>query len=320
MVLKAALSLRYRRRSPDALANVILGLLLVAVCLVSWELVVPASAPSLGAAPAGGRLLLQAPPVSSSSNSGAFQPPPPPAPKQPKQFNGLDKARARACGRSRAAMSPWPQGLSGTHFLPPARNPAAACTSCAATATPARTPACFAEPAAHDGAETNTKESLFLRRTQFLVIFYIGGVLYCLLGFAVVCEEYFVASLLILGEKFHLSDDVNGETTHTRAPRSPHDCDTRLVADSTRNCTPPGATLMAAGSSMPEVFSSFVALANPNTDNSLGMVRLTFLMPPLLCGSHSLSRVRTGDGGRQLGVQHSCHYWLVRYCREGHLA
>lgn len=116
MVLKAALSLRYRRRSPDALANVILGLLLVAVCLVSWELVVPASAPSLGAAPAGGRLLLQAPPVSSSSDSGAFQPPPPPAPKQPKQFNGLDKARARACGRSRAAMSPWPQGLSGTHF------------------------------------------------------------------------------------------------------------------------------------------------------------------------------------------------------------
>jgi hypothetical protein len=51
--------------------------------------------------------------------------------------------------------------------------------------------------------------------TQFLVIFYIGGVLYCLLGFAVVCEEYFVASLLILGEKFHLSDDVNGERDHT---------------------------------------------------------------------------------------------------------
>ena len=45
---------------------------------------------------------------------------------------------------------------------------------------------------------------------QFCVIFYIGGVLYCLLGFAVVCEEYFVASLLVLGDKFHLSDDVNG--------------------------------------------------------------------------------------------------------------
>ena len=28
---------------------------------------------------------------------------------------------------------------------------------------------------------------------------------------------------------------------------------------------------MAAGSSLPEVFSSFVALANPNTDNTLGM-------------------------------------------------
>ena len=30
---------------------------------------------------------------------------------------------------------------------------------------------------------------------------------------------------------------------------------------------------MAAGSSMPEVFSSFMALANSSTDNSLGMVR-----------------------------------------------
>ena len=28
---------------------------------------------------------------------------------------------------------------------------------------------------------------------------------------------------------------------------------------------------MAAGSSLPEVFSSFVALANPDTDNTLGM-------------------------------------------------
>lgn len=32
-----------------------------------------------------------------------------------------------------------------------------------------------------------------------------------------------------------------------------------------------GATLMAAGSSLPEVFSSFIALAQPDTDNTLGM-------------------------------------------------
>ena len=30
---------------------------------------------------------------------------------------------------------------------------------------------------------------------------------------------------------------------------------------------------MAAGSSLPEVFSSFMALANSETDNSLGMAR-----------------------------------------------
>ena len=67
--------------------------------------------------------------------------------------------------------------------------------------------------------------------------------LYILLGMSIVCEDYFVASLAALGEKFGLSDDVNG------------------------------ATLMAAGSSLPEVFSSFMALANSETDNSLGMVR-----------------------------------------------
>lgn len=43
-----------------------------------------------------------------------------------------------------------------------------------------------------------------------MVLFYVLGVLYCLLGFSIVCEDYFVASLLVLGDKFKLSDDVNG--------------------------------------------------------------------------------------------------------------
>ena len=109
---------------------------------------------------------------------------------------------------------------------------------------------------------------------QFCVIFYIGGVLYCLLGFAVVCEEYFVASLLVLGDKFHLSDDVNGAEAPP-SPLLPDCCSASWLTLITRGplpcCLGAGATLMAAGSSMPEVFSSFVALANPNTDNSLGM-------------------------------------------------
>jgi sodium/potassium/calcium exchanger 4 len=91
------------------------------------------------------------------------------------------------------------------------------------------------------------------------------GILYCLLGFAIVCEEYFVASLLVLGAKFKLSDDVNG----TPKSRARHCRLCRLL-------TPPpvaaGATLMAAGSSMPEVFSSLVSLFSASTDNSLGMV------------------------------------------------
>ena len=73
------------------------------------------------------------------------------------------------------------------------------------------------------------------------MILYLFGILYCLLGFAVVCEEYFVISLLAISAKFGLSDDVAG------------------------------ATLMAAGTSMPEFFSSLLSLFSKSADNSLGM-------------------------------------------------
>lgn len=81
----------------------------------------------------------------------------------------------------------------------------------------------------------------FTAEERFMGVFYALGVLYCLVGLAEVCESFFVASLESLGSRFGLSEDVSG------------------------------ATLMAAGSSLPEVFSSFVALLNPNTDNTLGM-------------------------------------------------
>lgn len=69
--------------------------------------------------------------------------------------------------------------------------------------------------------------------------------LYILLAMSIVCEDYFVASLTAIGIRFQLSDDVNG------------------------------ATLMAAGSSMPEVFSSLMALLSTTTDNSLGMATVS---------------------------------------------
>lgn len=52
-------------------------------------------------------------------------------------------------------------------------------------------------------------------------VFYALGVLYCLVGLAEVCENYFVASLEALGTRFGLSEDVSGafdllEAFHTQ--------------------------------------------------------------------------------------------------------
>lgn len=137
--------------------------------------------------------------------------------------------------------------------------------------------------------------------SQFMGIFYALGVLYCLIGLAEVCENFFVASLEELGTRFGLSEDVSGapctpwqsEPARVPSPRrrritpwpSGKGAGEALVASASAqrtssrcsettgrlSCRFAGATLMAAGSSLPEVFSSFVALANPDTDNTLGM-------------------------------------------------
>mmetsp|Transcript_20648 Transcript_20648/g.27211 ORF Transcript_20648/g.27211 Transcript_20648/m.27211 type:complete len:693 (-) Transcript_20648:268-2346(-) len=60
----------------------------------------------------------------------------------------------------------------------------------------------------------------------WMVVFYIIGVMYCFLALAVVCDEYFVPTLEFIGDKLKLSKDVAG------------------------------ATLMAAGGSAPELFTS----------------------------------------------------------------
>lgn len=49
-----------------------------------------------------------------------------------------------------------------------------------------------------------------LSSPQFMGVFYALGVLYCLLGLAEVCENFFVASLEELGTRFGLSEDVSG--------------------------------------------------------------------------------------------------------------
>ena len=70
---------------------------------------------------------------------------------------------------------------------------------------------------------------------------YVIGILYMFLGIAIVCDDYFVASLEKICDKLNLSEDVAG------------------------------ATFMAAGSSAPELFSSGMSLISPDATNEIGI-------------------------------------------------
>ena len=73
------------------------------------------------------------------------------------------------------------------------------------------------------------------------ILAYFVGVVYLFIGIAIVCDEFFVASLEAICEALGLSDDVAG------------------------------ATFMAAGSSAPELASSAMSLINSGTDNAIGV-------------------------------------------------
>ena len=73
------------------------------------------------------------------------------------------------------------------------------------------------------------------------IVAYILGVFFMFLGIAIVCDDFFVASLEKICEVLRLSDDVAG------------------------------ATFMAAGSSAPELASSAMSLINPNAGSEIGV-------------------------------------------------
>lgn len=73
------------------------------------------------------------------------------------------------------------------------------------------------------------------------IVAYFVGVFFMFLGIAIVCDDFFVASLEKICEVLRLSDDVAG------------------------------ATFMAAGSSAPELASSAMALINPNAGSEIGV-------------------------------------------------
>mmetsp|Transcript_26826 Transcript_26826/g.58458 ORF Transcript_26826/g.58458 Transcript_26826/m.58458 type:complete len:570 (-) Transcript_26826:108-1817(-) len=73
------------------------------------------------------------------------------------------------------------------------------------------------------------------------VILYFMGEIFLFLGIAIVCDDFFVASLEMISEKLGLSEDVAG------------------------------ATFMAAGSSAPELFSSTMSLVSPTSGEAIGI-------------------------------------------------
>jgi len=80
--------------------------------------------------------------------------------------------------------------------------------------------------ASSDDDRPNTCADLVSPAVQILILTL--GVIYMFCGLAIVCDEFFVPALEVMAEKFELKDDVAG------------------------------ATLMAAGGSAPELFTSLI--------------------------------------------------------------
>mmetsp|Transcript_5564 Transcript_5564/g.14112 ORF Transcript_5564/g.14112 Transcript_5564/m.14112 type:complete len:366 (-) Transcript_5564:100-1197(-) len=75
-------------------------------------------------------------------------------------------------------------------------------------------------------------------------VVYAIGILYLFLGIAIICDDYFTASLELICTKLNLSEDVAG------------------------------ATFMAAGSSAPELFTSTMSLVSEQATNELGVATI----------------------------------------------
>mmetsp|Transcript_65974 Transcript_65974/g.115440 ORF Transcript_65974/g.115440 Transcript_65974/m.115440 type:complete len:820 (-) Transcript_65974:206-2665(-) len=92
-------------------------------------------------------------------------------------------------------------------------------------------------------ARFNSKTKLAVLKKEKMpwIIWYIFGVIYCFIGLAVVCDEFFVPALECFVDEFGISMDVAG------------------------------ATFMAAGGSMPELATSFIGTFR---DSELGFVTI----------------------------------------------
>ena len=93
------------------------------------------------------------------------------------------------------------------------------------------------------------------------IILFTSGVLYCFVGLAIICEGEFKDSVVELANFLKLPPDVAG--LFLFVVFLIFSCFLTFLT---------GATLMAAGTSSPELFTSLVALAGPVADIGTGTV------------------------------------------------
>jgi hypothetical protein len=214
-----------RRRNPDHLVWALLAVVVTGLCLAGWELSA-GGADALAAEPrvGPGRRLLKDFSAAAKARCAFLAAG---APSGVPRRRGAARERRTRARRRRAtasnnrgpssgpasscwAAAPRPRGAPGQ---PRSR---AAARSFAAAA--ARRAAHALSGAAHGRSACASAQ---LRPNppprpprrasrQAGAFFYVLGVLYILLGMSIICEDYFVASLAALGNKFGLSDDVNG--------------------------------------------------------------------------------------------------------------
>ena len=129
------------------------------------------------------------------------------------------------------------------------------------------------------------------------IVGYFVGVFFMFLGIAIVCDDFFVASLEKICEVLRLSDDVAG------------------------------ATFMAAGSSAPELASSAMSLINPNAGSEIGVgtivgsaiFNILVIIGATVCATgKTLQLDQTGDSRlRLLRRRHRGHRRHVRRRARG---
>ena len=87
------------------------------------------------------------------------------------------------------------------------------------------------------------------------IVFEFLAAIYLFIGIAIVADDYFIIALEIIADKLHMSEDVVGYGKSLKIDE--------LVS---QNPIQAGATLMAVGSSAPELFTNIASVLSSTQD------------------------------------------------------